>query len=792
MAMNPQTLMPTVVTPNSQKIVTDINGDKINELIILDGDLKQLSIVYQFKYSDFTLSGISPSVWPPSTPGTTTPIWNDTTPRWMTVWAAQQGLVPASQGSGGWGIEPGDAISAADLDGDGIDELFIYNLTTSWWGVLKWQSNQLQTIYQVQVQPQRLIPVGQLAWRASAGDQYCIIPNLQGIIPAVNGAGILAYNFETQALGMMSYSAGKFSQWWNHQGSSLNGWNLMATSPPVNQFYTANFASSTAPSVVVYNPLDANIALLQWNGSDFPAFPAQQHSVGGWSLGSTDQIQCADLDGDDIAEILIYNPDTHYLGVLKWDTGQSQFQAPAVTSQITGPFVWNIGGNDKYFCLNGSGGKPGQIYAYSSDSSKVALLNYNGNFSCEWSGQFLLPNNGWPVNANDTYYGAAPSDSASPTLFALSNQGSALTLGAIIWNGTELTVGSSATLPVQAWSPAFVANAPATTFTPFTGNQLAIYQYISTLFPDPEQPNPSNIDARSCYTNAADKGKFQTYAFALEQLQNTNPSWSANWNAVVGTISAECNAVDTVYNMYDAISNLAAALNTFQTSDLTTVKLNIQTLAQHPPESAVGYWFGQVGVAAIWGLAAAGGLIFPEAAAAAAGFGVAMSMVASMAGSAAGYNPTQQKSYAFEDIEQEINNLFSQTYVSQGLDLSSYLGDPVKLNILIGLSQNEWALSVSLLNTAKAPFSAMDHVWMYQLLMPFFFSIQVWSTEPDVPPLYTLYSYSYYLSASGGISVAQFQTSDLYKDLFTTIGVPIENFFLGVGDWTAIPRTFVQ
>jgi len=795
MPLTLQTLMPAVVTPNSQTIATDIDGDGWNEVIIFDSTLQQLSIVHQFRYTDFTLTGISSTLWPNSN----SPIWTtDTDPHWMTVWGSQQGSVP-----GGWTIEPGDVIIAADLDGNGIAELFIYNLTTSVWGVLKWNSttNQLEMIYKI----------SGIVYIGTAGAQYFVIPNLNGIVPAVpvNAAGILHYNPVTLAMGMFSYSASedKFVPWWTHFGSSsLNNWNLTATTPPANQFYPGFFATAGTPTVVVYGPSDGYIALLQWDGSDFGSpVGAQGHNAGGWNFGSTDQLQCADLDGDGMTEILIYNPDTQHLGILKWDNANNNFQAPVVTHGQIGsaPTDWTIGGNDKYYCLNGAADSPAQIVAFSPDKLQVALLIYqNGNFVCQWSSSFLSPNNAWPVNATDSFYVSFPS--AAPPLFTMSNRGTSnapvLTLGAVAASATGLQIVSSATVPVLAWSPAFAATAPDTGFTAFqNGDQPAIYTYISSLFPVPGQPSPGD-PVRTLYTNEDYKNKFQPYAVALSAVGSpadipsswpAHPSnWSTDdWTTVVNTIANECNQVDTIYSLYDALGGLASALNAFQAGDLNTVKLNIQEVSQANPSEA-DYWLGQVFVMCVWGLAASASLFFPAAGAVfTTSFGVFVSMVASIAGSAVGYNPTQQKSFAIDEMEQEITNTLAGSIVTQSLDLTSFLSDPVKLNICNGLSDSQWDVPTSLPSTLQAPFQAMDRLWMYQQLVPSFLSINM-TLPGQLPfePLYVANNVAYYLSAS--LTPAQFQTSSFYQDLFQTLGVSLEDFFVGIGGWAAIPRTF--
>jgi hypothetical protein len=57
------------------------------------------------------------------------------------------------------------------------------------------------------------------------------------------------------------------------------------------------------------------------------------------------------------------------------------------------------------------------------------------------------------------------------------------------------------------------------------------------------------------------------------------------------------------------------------------------------------------------------------------------------------------------------------------------------------------------------------------------------------PPLFIFNNASFYLIPV--VQPAQWQASAMYQDLFQTLGVSLEDFFLGLGPWSAIPRTTV-
>lgn len=823
MSITLQTLMPSVLTPTSQTVVTDIDHDGTNELIVFDPSLGQLSIIHQFKYSDITLNQISPTVWPTDTSA----LWPTyTSQQWMTVWTAPQGVIPSSSGTGGWTIQSGDQILAADLNGDHIDELFIYNLFSSSWGVIQWNSttHQLQVIYQVVVTPPSglFFPPQTVTWSVSPADQYFVIPNMTGLESTVPGAGILLYNPNTLALGMISYqsSPAQFLQWWQSPGTTLNNWNLANST---NEFYVGNFAKTGTPSIFVYGKDDQYINLLTWDGSNFGGpYSAQNGTIGGWYLQSNDQFQIADLDGDGLAEILLYN--SPYLGVMKWNTSSNQFETPVVTKETitTGSNSWTIDANNKFYCKDGTSNSPGPIYAFSPDP-KFAVLNYqkdpnnnnSGTFNCQWSGASLSPNSGWPVNPLDNFYTGSPSNTTTPpTLFTLSNQGPAaapkVKLAAINWTAPNLQIASSAPVPVQPWSPAFLVAAPQLGFPKFPAstNQPAIYTYISNQWPLPTDPDsPAVTDVRSVYDNETDKGKFETFAGAISAVTSPQeipanwvnqppPSnnWSdTDWGDVVKTITHECKAVDTVYHLIEAVSDISQDLNADQNADWEKVLANIQAAASEDP-SEVEYWIGQFTVMLEWGVAAAGSLIFPgEAEAAmAAAWGVFNSMNASLLGSGITYNPTQTQPYTITDIKAEILQAYATSSTALSKQLKVYLKDAIKLKICHGLHETEWKIHASLATDASTPFTTMNKIWMYQQLMPLYFNIPIFSLGASGQSDFALYQQGNYGWAFGSgskyFTQAQFKILTLYTDLFTTLNVSQPAFFLGAGPWANIPR----
>lgn len=93
----------------------------------------------------------------------------------------------------------------------------------------------------------------------------------------------------------------------------------------------------------------------------------------------------------------------------------------------------------------------------------------------------------------------------------------------------------------------------------------------------------------------------------------------------------------------------------------------------------------------------------------------------------------------------------------------------------------------------QPPFQVVDRLWMYQQLIPLYLSIEIYepgSSLPSSGATYTLNNVGYVLkSGAGNISASQFNGTLLYTDLFTTLSVTEEDFFVGNGGWSSIQRT---
>lgn len=771
-------LMPVVISANSQVVITDIDGDKISEVIVLNADIGQLAVVHWFNFAQ-----LSSGDWA-----------TDTTTHWWNQWTTP----PQGTLAGGWTVQGGDQMLAGDFDGDGVDELFLYNTTTRECCLVKWQNNALEVFN---------LGTEVYNWAMEAGDQFYVWPKLNG--QAMDG--LLAFNETYLTIGVFCYDTDdkhlycKTVVFWG----TVDNWNLHTGT----QFVAGYLTDPGRGTFVLLDPSTSFIACLDWDGNEFTVSNGQNGTLGSvqggnatWKIQSTDQMQCADLNGDGCDEVFLYNVDDGYIGAWQWTSSPSQFKCLAATKNVAG---FSIGKGDQYLPLLQSGQTSVNVVAYSpSPQPSAGLLSYaNGDFS-------FAPGNlggGWKMSAADTYYCVAPPSVSQPQLFVVSPQldpysdNSIQTLGAITIGASGWAISSSVALPVLGWTPSLLVQAPPKTFTLFTDVEGDIYTYISNQFTR-LYGKQTEGDIRSQYPNSEWASLFVDFVSYLggQSHPPTDQNWTQEeWGPVQSAILQECISVGIVYDAYNTtIPQLAERVEEQQKTDLKKVKDNIQITT--PPETAEQYWPSQLAVAVIWGFAAAAG----------GPIGIFASVAASLLGSLLSEPHPPPVPYA--SIKKMIEATYRSLESANTSQRAAILSDAAMLRIFNELSGTTWKMSVDDWPAQLDGFETADRIQFYQRLMPYVFTVcEV--TGVDTPiPFYNLdvghqiermsFGSNFYISLSPGNGVYNdfvlccYPSQGLYSppvspvppsvelqtDL-TNLGVK-QNLLLGYGSWSNIPR----
>ena len=771
-------LLPLAITPYSQVAVTDIDGDTLSEVVVLNSDILHLGIAHQFLFSDMT---------PPGWSEYTTQTWSQfTNPNWITTWAANmQGTA-----AGACTVLMGDQMLVADFDGDGTDEIFLYNIYRPWWRIAKWNAatGQLNVICQCAGTPQ---------WTIQPYDQYFVFPNPNG----QTGAGILLFNTQTLAIAVLLFSGGVFSVSPAVTGGGVDGFNFQAagSSSLPTRFIGGHFVQAGQGAFLVFNSnsIWVGVTCLTWDGQAFHASSGQSHQVGGWSLGSGDQIQAADLDGDGVDELFFFSAGDGFLGVWKFNGNASppQWECPVCTKSVNG---LSIGGQDQYLAtvLPWQPGKPhASIVAYGQQQPQIGVLNCT-DLQAGFTFQPGSLGTDWQVTSNDRYFAAPLTALAEPRLIVASQQSGSLRMGAINTSTSGMSVASSCALPVPGWTPTYLATtAPVTeSFTPFTGEQLDIYHYISKLL-----TLKATDDLRSIYDAPDYQDLIGGYVSTLtvESAVPAGKPWHPdNWAAVRKILLGECNAVALVYGIYKSLGKLASSLNHQQTIDLAQVQSNIQLPPPSDAATIYSYWLAQVAVAALWGIGAGVGL-FLEVAEVASRVGVCCSVGASLLGSLFGElvpPDAPPPKVAYGQIKTQMAVTFANTAITQCETPSEILKDPIKLQIAGQLANTTWNMKHAVTPTTMAAVAQADRLAFYQQLLPFLFTIG----EELNAPRSSLVGPNCQVGVQVNVELPEWNIYWLYappdtnpsaalvSDL-TALGVG-EQMLLGAGQWAAIPH----
>ncbi len=201
---------------------------------------------------------------------------------------------------GGWHLGPDNRGVVADVDGDGMDEVYLRSADFA--GVLKWESDGFTSLT---VQQDRVDD-----WNLGEGDR-----ELAGDL---NGDGCdEIYIRSPEWAGVLAYREGALRSLAVHN-DRIDDWNLAGD----NAEFIGRFTRPDRDEILVRSP--DWIGVLQWNDdqSRLRSASVQHDRIGDWNLSGDDWQVVADLDGDGLDEVYIRSP--RWAGVLKWSDGGFQ------------------------------------------------------------------------------------------------------------------------------------------------------------------------------------------------------------------------------------------------------------------------------------------------------------------------------------------------------------------------------------------------------------------------------------------------------------------------------------
>lgn len=867
-------LIPQVSTmPGLTVAVGDVDGDARRELVVVNRVNPGLSLISYFEYADVT-SG-----------------WDAYREPQLLNYFAQPIIGGPKHNAPTWIVGKNDLVWCADVDADGRDEILIFNPDDQWIGLLKWNGAELECVWQInnQIQgssgsdnwvigsaDQHFVAdldgdgkdeivvfnpddklIGVLRWNGvgmecswlageqiqgnSGSDNWVIGSADQHFVADFDGKGkdqIFIFDPEDQWVGVFRWSGSELQCVWQIGGKIPNS--AGDDSYPIgvaDEYYVADFNGDGKDELFVFNPVENWIGAFDWSGSALQWLGGQGGGVpaneggGAWYFSGADQHFVADLDGDGKDEIVVFNPDNKLIGVFQWNgVGmQCPWMIEGQIPNSTDDGGWNIGDTDQYFVadLNGDG------------RDELVVINLGDR----WAGALRWDNsqlqNTWAVPNCFPFWGMSLLAGGPETPFPYSQLPFVDTQMAIYeYVSGELSSTNDIRTLYPSWgvsgfssaqqalnqlsNPDYAASEWAAVILALS--QDFVFGYISDTL---ESECQGNI--RFEYTNGAKTDSdFSNYASAANNLAAGTPAPPFDFASsdpygryqlfgkVALQIAGECSCIgDVVKILNDDMDGLAGALKDAQMGQLDTVVTNI-TQTVSPVVSTAGWWAGQVADALIWGAAA---ISFGEGT---YGVNIALSLTASMFGSllsagtgGSGNNPPPPI-VTLADFDSKIEKIYENTLCANSNALQVVLQDPVKLPLIYGLVQEVWAWP-SASDFIPSVFSQNAEntyrLYFYQQIIPTAFQMMIWPNVSESTPFYIEISmgtplttyvdapadsylslensngmYDIYMLYQGSTNLSQsskfqYPSGALMSDLFATLGVSQSDFFTGANGW---------
>jgi FG-GAP-like repeat len=278
----------------------------------------------------------------------------------VVVWMSAS---PLSGSAGNWN-RGSDVIVAADVDGDGADEVFMANGADNWAGVLKWQGGALEPVWMAaNVAP------------SPFGGSSVIAADVDG-----DGADeLVVTNNSAGSTGILKWQQGELTLiWWT--ASPLTGptgdW-IRAT----DVFLAADVDGDGQVEVVVANNSDGWTGLLKWQQEVgalvviwMSASPVTG-TAGDWNRGA-DVFTVADVDGDGADEVVISDNSDKWTGVLKWFIGPTPglFNVWMSGSPLVGPAGSWYRGPDTFVAADVDGDGADEVFVSNAVDQWIGVL----------------------------------------------------------------------------------------------------------------------------------------------------------------------------------------------------------------------------------------------------------------------------------------------------------------------------------------------------------------------------------------------------------------------------------
>jgi hypothetical protein len=329
----------------------------------------------------------------------------------------------------------GDQFYVGDFDGDGLDDLFVFNATDwaiPYFAMLRNTGNGFTGVRRFDLE----LP----GWGAmKAHDEFHV-----GDFDGDGKDDIVVFNGRDWSMGylLVLRSTGNDLQHVIRYDEELPGWDDMKVH---DRFYVADFNGDRKDDLYVFNGSDWSMGYLEMlhsTGAGFSITRRYDEELPGWDdMKANDQFLVADFDNDGRKDLYVFNgPDwsMSYLEMLR-STGKGLTNARRFDGDVPG---WGgMRPDDRWFVADVNGDKRDDLYAFNATDWATEYLgvfrssgnNLSGGWQDDWIGSWNLGavdnfsvlnfsgGSGWDdlVVYNDNWLGLLRSRSSAVSMSAI-------------------------------------------------------------------------------------------------------------------------------------------------------------------------------------------------------------------------------------------------------------------------------------------------------------------------------------------------------------------------------------
>jgi len=332
-----------------------------------------------------------------------------------------------------WTRGTADLFMAADVDGDGREELLAVNNDSGFLGLLRWTGAALAPTWMGSGQ----IQGAGMHWSRDAADQFVAVSAEQ-----VGRHDFLVANNNNGYLGLLRWTGSALAPVWMGSGR-IQGAGMHWTRG-ADQFFAADVDADQLQELLAVNNTNGFLGLLKWTGGALKPIWIGSGAIPGngmhWSRSADDRFLIANIDTVVAQAILVINNSNGYIGLLKW-TGGALAPIWMAAGQIRGTGMhWSRGTHDQFVAADVDGDGFQEIVVANNDSGYIGVLKWKGTvLAAVWIDVGQLDGIGmyWSRDAADSLAAVADVDGDGQQEIVIANSASG-NLGVLKWDGVRL------------------------------------------------------------------------------------------------------------------------------------------------------------------------------------------------------------------------------------------------------------------------------------------------------------------------------------------------------------------